>query len=260
MNEYFYTDGVEKYGPFLKKELANQNINRNTKIWYSGLNQWTELYKVEDLKDIINEIPPDIGIEENTESSINNDNVEKTTSKQKNTKLPERFLILLSGLILFTLIIRNWDFNEEKTDILYNEISLNSYNSDEDFSLYVEKFYRDLEYFGIYPKKPQITIIKFSRLDQMDKTTHIHGLSFGGNDDDRIEIYINPSTWKKFNKPLRYYLMYHELAHDVLNLDDLDVNNSNKGNLMYPEISSYESITMDDFIESSHALFEEVAK
>ena len=113
--------------------------------------------------------------------------------------------------------------------------------------------------FGIFPKKSKTTIIKFAKLDQLTNATHIHGLSYGMNDDDRIEIYINPSTWESFNKPMRYYLMYHELSHDVLNVDDLSNLTVNEGKLMFPEIASYEAKTMDDFIESSHDFFEEVA-
>ena len=59
---------------------------------------------------------------------------------------------------------------------------------------------------------------------------------------------------------MRYFLMYHELSHDVLNLDDLDIKLENEGKLMYPEISSYEMKSMDDFIESFHSLFEQHAK
>ena len=58
---------------------------------------------------------------------------------------------------------------------------------------------------------------------------------------------------------MRYFLIYHELAHDVLNLDDLDDTPINQGKLMYPVLTSYERKTMDDFIESSHALFEELS-
>ena len=126
--------------------------------------------------------------------------------------------------------------------------------------MYVDKFYRDVGVYGIFPKKPKTTIIRFAKLDQLHNTTHIHGLSYGINDDDRIEIYINPSTWKSFNKPMRYFLMYHELAHDILNVDDLNEKNINEGKLMYPAIAVYENKDMDDFIESSHALFEEVAE
>ena len=53
--------------------------------------------------------------------------------------------------------------------------------------------------------------------------------------------------------------MYHELSHDVSNVDDLKEIPSNYGQLMYPVIVSYESITLDDFIESSHELFDDVA-
>ena len=84
-------------------------------------------------------------------------------------------------------------------------------------------------------------------------------MAYGFDNDDKIEIYINPDSWAQFNKPKRYYLMYHELAHDVLNVDDLEELPENEGKLMYPAIASYEKITMDDFIEASHQLFEEVA-
>jgi len=59
---------------------------------------------------------------------------------------------------------------------------------------------------------------------------------------------------------MRYFLMYHELAHDILNVGDLEATSYNEGKLMYPEISSYENKSMDDFIESAHALFEEQSK
>ena len=45
-----------------------------------------------------------------------------------------------------------------------------------------------------------------------------------------------------------------------INLDDLDIKPENEGKLMYPEISSYEMKSMDDFIESFHSLFEQHAK
>ena len=160
-------------------------------------------------------------------------------------------VVIIISLFGYALIQNQSEVNQ------YNEIAANSYDSDEDFDMYVQKFYRDLEFYGIFPKKPKVQIIKFSKLDQLDNTTHIHGLSFGSGDDDRIEIYINPSTWKQFNKPMRYFLMYHELAHDVLNLDDLEPKSWNEGKLMYPAILSYETKNMDDFIESGHALFEE---
>ena len=46
------------------------------------------------------------------------------------------------------------------------------------------------------------------------------------------------------------FLMYHELAHDILNLDDLEMNPSHERKLMYPAINTYENVSMDDFIEA----------
>jgi len=265
MRKYFYTDGVNKYGPFSKEELETKNISRNTKIWYFGLANWTELSNINELDYIIKTLPPELkpkiaSIQNETEG-IENIHIVRTNTgyaKAKRSKLSIWFIgsiLLIVGCFVIFRIVQNQ--SEAK---LHKEIVANSYDENENFEIYIEKFYRDLEYYGIFPKRPNITIIKFSRLDQLANTTHIHGLSLGQNDDNRIEIYINPSSWKQFTKPMRYFLMYHELAHDVLNLDDLDNKPINEGKLMYPEISSYVKKNMDDFIEGFHALFEEQAE
>jgi len=265
MRKYFYTDGVTKIGPFSKEELKTQNISRITKIWYFGLANWTELSKITELNDIISTIPPEL---KSPNTQVKKDTVDtqfKQDSKPnpipiKASKIPKWKRVLGIVVLLFITFIVIKIVRNKSEAKLYKEVVANSYEADENFEIYVDKFYRDLEYYGIFPKKPKTTIIKFSRLDQLDNATHIHGLSFGHNDDNRIEIYINPSSWKRFTKPMKYFLMYHELAHDVLNLDDLDNKPLNEDKLMYPEISSYEKKNMDDFIDSFHTLFEEQAK
>ena len=265
MRKYFYTDGVSKFGPFSKDELKSQQIKRNTKVWFFGLEKWTEISEISDLDDIISTIPPEIKpIKVAKESKIQEteqNTLEKlipVSSKPQKSNLSKWVIgfaiLIIVSFVIFKLVQKQTEAN------LYKEIVANSYDGDVDFDIYVEKFYRDLEFYGIFPKKPKTTIIKFSKLDQLDNTTHIHGLSLGHNDDSRIEIYINPSSWQQFTKPMKYFLMYHELAHDVLNLDDLDNKAINEGKLMYPEISSYEKKNMDNFIESFHTLFEEHSK
>jgi hypothetical protein len=276
MNKYFYTDGTTKFGPFSKEELRKQKILRSTKIWFYGMDKWKELSEILELNDLTTAIPPDIKtkhisakitkitkineISEISEISEIKPAVNERSIKQptKNKKTYNITKWLIGAVAVLFISFLAYSSIESKPDVnLYNEIVANSYDSDENFEMYVEKFYRDLEYFGVFPKKPKKTIIKLSKLDQLDNLTHIHGLSFAAGNDDKIEIYINPSTWKKFNKPMRYFLMYHELAHDILNVADLKAISANEGKLMYPEISSYENKNMDDFIESSHALFEE---
>lgn len=265
MQKYFYTDGVNKFGPFSKDELKSQKISRSTKVWYYGLEKWIELSEISDLDDVISTIPPEL---KPLNAPIDN-KVQKPEKKleekpltfhqkQNKSKLIRLIIGMVILLVICFVIIKLTKRQSEAN--LYKEIVANSYDGDVNFDVYVEKFYRDLAIYGIFPKKPKTTIIKFSKLDQLDYTTHLHGLSLGHNDDNRIEIYINPSSWQQFTKPMRYFLMYHELAHDVLNLDDLDNKPMNEGKLMYPEITSYEKKNMDDFIESFHVLFEEHSK
>ena len=53
--------------------------------------------------------------------------------------------------------------------------------------------------------------------------------------------------------------MYHELAHDILNVDDLEISEENQGKLMYPEFSKRQGLSMDDFIEGYKTLFEQIS-
>jgi hypothetical protein len=264
MKKYFYTNGIEKIGPFSFEELKIQNLTRETKVWYYGLENWTPLSEIDELKTITNQIPPQLkgtfprGIYEKNETK--NTLFENKTIKQppkKNRALKRGIVISLVSIIAFAFIYIAYIKQKERE--LYQKIASSAYETDVDFDFYVDKFYRDIGVYGIFPKKPIKKNIKFAKFDNIDNATHYHGVSYGSNDNDRIEIYINHSTWEEFTKPMRYYLMYHELAHDVLNIDDLENIPKNEGRLMYPVISSYESKTMDDFIENSHTLFEEVS-
>jgi len=261
MSKYYYLDGEDKKGPFAKDELAKQLISRDTLIWYYGLDDWTKLSNISELKDLAYSTPPPLNSNDDPPKHKvidGKDHLGSTISAPAHKRVTKRsnalrWLVGIISMVLVTMVFRlseQSDFDQE----LYEEISSNAYQTEEDFDMYVEKFYRDLEFYGVYPKRPRTKIIQFSRLDQMDNATHIHGMSYGYGDDNRIEIYINPSTWDSFNKPMRYFLMYHELAHDVLNVDDLPYSVSNQSDLMYPEISKFEGKTMDEFIEASQAL------
>jgi Zn-dependent peptidase ImmA (M78 family) len=123
--------------------------------------------------------------------------------------------------------------------------------------MYVDKFYRDLEVYGIRAVRPETIIIKFARLETTNKYKGYNGVSFGYNNDDIIEIYINPLSWEQGSKARRYWLMYHELAHDILNAEHVEAIPENKGKLMYPHSSNFKISDMDEFIEAYQALFEE---
>ena len=128
------------------------------------------------------------------------------------------------------------------------------YNND-NFLEFVEKFYRDINFFGIYKNRPREISIRLKPLDTFKGTNHYHGISFGYNDDSKIDIIINERSWNSFTKAQKHYLIYHELCHDVLNLDDLSVN-TDKNSIMYPSIHNFKDLDMDDFIVNFQMLMD----
>ena len=163
MSIYFYTDGKNKFGPFSKEELRDQKISRNTKIWFYGITNWTVLSEIPQLNDLTNFLPPDLKVKNNIEKH-NDDipiilSVNKKTSPNTISNL-SKWLIGSIVLILLSLIIYNTIRNQSDVK-LYNQIVKTSYDSNENFEMYVDKFYRDINFYGIYPQKPK-KIINFS--------------------------------------------------------------------------------------------------
>ena len=56
-------------------------------------------------------------------------------------------------------------------------------------------------------------IIEFVELD-----ANVIGVSSGRNNDSVINLKIDPENWAKSSLQKKWYLLYHELGHDVLNL------------------------------------------
>ena len=138
----------------------------------------------------------------------------------------------------------------------YNNRSNNYVGDFQNFDLYVDQFFREIEQSGILKVRPKQVNIQLKSLDTSKDTYHMHGFSTGYDDDDVINITINKRSWNTFNKAQKYYLIFHELSHDVLNLDDLEFNEPNEKNIMYPSISAYKDLTMDDFINNFNSLLE----
>jgi hypothetical protein len=231
MIQYYFVKDGKQLGPFSMEELADFDINENTLIWYVGLDNWKTAAEIKHLK-----------------------------IRNKSNRLSIYFLMWVFFLLFVYYFFNNYSNQESEIDEgLYEEIKSSSYSTDVDFNFYVDKFYRDARVMGLYPVAPKTISIKFADLNKLEKTTHIHALCFGVNDDERIEIYVNPITWERFNKPMRYVLMYHELAHDVFNIPDLESSSPIAiKKLMNPSLSDFRSFTMDEFIESYQSLFLEI--
>ncbi|RLD68156.1 MAG: hypothetical protein DRI84_00445 [Bacteroidetes bacterium] len=50
MKQYYYTDGVNKYGPMPIEELKTKGISAETLVWYVGIDNWIAASQVPELK------------------------------------------------------------------------------------------------------------------------------------------------------------------------------------------------------------------
>ena len=86
----------------------------------------------------------------------------------------------------------------------------------------IEIFLIDCKLKGLNFPKNSIDV-KFESLEE-----DIIGLSYAKDNDQLIKIKIDPKAWSESSNPKRWYLIYHELGHDVLNID-----HGNGGKMMF---------------------------
>ena len=60
MKKYFYTDGLNKFGPYTIEELKNEGITEDTKVWHEGLEDWQIAKTLPELDEIFLTTPPPI--------------------------------------------------------------------------------------------------------------------------------------------------------------------------------------------------------
>lgn len=83
----------------------------------------------------------------------------------------------------------------------------------------------------------------FERLDGS-----IIALSYGYDDDEKIIIKVDPEKWASSSIEKRWYILYHELGHDVLNLE-----HGQGGKMMFNFVDK--EYTWDDFFNDKEYMF-----
>ena len=78
-------------------------------------------------------------------------------------------------------------------------------------------------------------------------------LAFGMNNDDQIVIRVDPTNWQKSDLIKKWYVIYHELGHDVLNLD-----HGEGGKMMFNFVDR--EYTWDEFYNDKDYMFNYVLK
>ncbi|SHJ17048.1 DUF4339 domain-containing protein [Flavobacterium haoranii] len=102
MRKYFIYNGETEVGPFDFEQLKSLQIKSDTPIWYEGLENWTTVDKIDELKTIIVSTPPKF---ENTKQNFSNppkfSNYEKPT--KKNNVL--RNVLIGLGILLISVLV-----------------------------------------------------------------------------------------------------------------------------------------------------------
>jgi GYF domain 2 len=60
MKKYYVHDGHRERGPFSKEELSSAAVDKETPIWYEGLESWTTAGNLEELRELFDKklVPP----------------------------------------------------------------------------------------------------------------------------------------------------------------------------------------------------------
>ena len=117
-------------------------------------------------------------------------------------------------------------YSEKRVVIKEQNYFVGNYNMKEvnpyDLNLMIDVFLLDCKNHSISVKKGKV-VTSFESLEG-----EILGTSYGINNDNIIVLKIDPLKWESSPIPKRWYLIYHELGHDVLNFK-----HGNGGKMMF---------------------------
>jgi hypothetical protein len=122
---------------------------------------------------------------------------------------------------------RIYDFTLSKTvlfiekDYLIQGLNLKTFNT-YDLEGMINIFLSDCKLKGLIVSK-NVVDARFESLQN-----GVLGVSFGKDNDTLIKLRIDPRNWAEASAPKRWYLIYHELGHDILNLE-----HGNGGKMMF---------------------------
>jgi hypothetical protein len=116
MKTYYLHNGSENEGPFDFEELKSKKINRTTPVWREGMEDWKTAGEVEELKSILETVPPPIKSFTTTRS------IPEEQKKEKNPKilgLTKNNFLLVTGIFVLVigLLITNNLQENRKTDL-----------------------------------------------------------------------------------------------------------------------------------------------
>ncbi len=147
----------------------------------------------------------------------------------------------------------NFEFYQNETELkllethYINGINLENFNTNNIVEM-VNIFLFDCNSNGIKTTKSKIEI-DFVELDEQ-----LLGLSLGKDNDNLIKIKINKKKWASSSRAKQWYVLYHELGHDVLNFEHFEggkmMNPISEGGYSWGEFWDDRLIMFNYFLEN----------
>ena len=146
----------------------------------------------------------------------------------------------------------------------YFDIADFPYLNEFDIEVMVKTFFEDIFAFNKYYGSPSNLITKLEEnknivfnnivglFESLDGDTLAQSFAIG--DDSKVLLKIDSEKWVKATTMKRWYILYHELGHDVLNL-----RHGQGGKMMFPFPLNAE-ITMRSFVEDRDYMFKSFLK
>ena len=100
MTQYYYSDGLEKHGPFSLEELKAMKLNRKTLVWHHPREKWIPAGQYPELQDFLNEDPPPLELKPQATFSGNH----FSERKLPRTWLVESILVTLFCCLPFGIV------------------------------------------------------------------------------------------------------------------------------------------------------------
>ena len=136
----------------------------------------------------------------------------------------------------------------EKYILEYQPTLINPFNLREFLGVFVSdaQVNYGLDFSYIYDYKIDLEF-STTGFDRLESETIAYTDAFG--DDKRVHIVVNAARWNDASPIKRLMIFYHELGHDILNLDHI----ADEGPLM--SVYAPSDISIENFIELRHEMF-----
>lgn len=154
----------------------------------------------------------------------------------------ENFYIAMEGIKNQSIINNKTKNNINELKYFINDIDIREISM-YDLTSMVSIFLDDCSEFNI--PTPDINTLKVT-FEPLEGNTV--ALAFGMNYDDAIVIKVDPDKWQKASDAKKWYILYHELGHDVLNLE-----HGEGGKMMFNYAER--EYTWEEFFEDKEFMF-----